>query len=583
MLVRGTSCCGCTAAVLVGLSGFAVCGQSLQFTDVTAESGIDATFPLLLPEDTRFPAMVGGGTVADFNNDGWQDIFLLLGGFEPDHLYINDGDGTFTERAAEWGVAVTHVGSGATVGDYNGDGWIDLFVTSHGLIGAPAAGQHRLYRNNGDGTFSEVAAEAGVAFSSPVVVDGFGAAFGDYDLDGDLDLAVSGWDTSSDGNRLFRNEGDGTFTDVSGQAFQAGVMKFHGFGMRWVDTTNDGWPDLVWAGDGGSTRYLVNSGAGTFVNMKEEAGFTVDTNAMGIAIGDFDGDLDFDVYITNIYDAVLTPDILSGNTLYQNTGAGEFFEEVGAEAGVQVGWWGWGAAAADIDLDGDQDLVATNGWPGGQYWEDPTLVYRNDGVEEGIPLFADVTAAVGLIHTVQGRTLAPADFDNDGDLDLLITANGGPVTLWRCTTNPSNHWLRVFLDTSKSSRNGPNGLGSVVRVWTSEGVQIRALEAGVTYLGQGELSAHFGLGGAEAVDVLEVVWADGRVSTVHDVASDQTITISAPCDADLNSDGVLSIQDFLELHALFTGGAVLADFNGDGSLDILDFLAFHTLYAAGCG
>ena len=508
------------------------------------------------PLDYPVADMTGGAAVGDFNRDGWQDLFVLGGGGAVDALYLNRGDGTFSEQAAAAGVAWSHRGLAAAVGDFDGDGWQDLFVTSLGEAGGPRRpGAHRLYRNRGvagpaagagaDGEapvpggvplFEETAAAAGVAVTAAPRPDGMGAAFGDYDLDGDLDLFVSGYQYH-DGNRLFRNEG-GRFRDFTAAAFgpalEQGVLATWAFAPAFVDMDGDRYPELLIAGDYGTSRYLRNDRGRFFHDLTAASGTGAGAMGMGSAFGDFDGDGRFDWYLTSVYARTGTESLRNGNQLY--LAAGEHrFREASVAAGVNHGGWGWGAAAADLDHDGVLDLVATNGWTranhqGEMEWlSEPTRVYLGRGVAGGVPLFQFVQERVGLRHRDQGRGLIAFDYDNDGDRDLLIVNLRGPVSLFRNDLDPAGaNYLRVFLDRGASRSAAPDGIGARVSIRVGEREQHRFIGGGGVYLGSGELSAHFGAGPAAVIDELTVTWPDGAVTALQNVPANQTLTILHP-------------------------------------------------------
>ena len=217
-------------------------GGNGAFSDQTVASGLIASYS---PGNVH--GFHGGGAVGDFNRDTFPDVFYPAGGNSPDKLFINNGDGTFTDQAVAWGIDESHRSTAAAVGDYNRDGLLDIYVTSLGPDTGNQTGYHKLYRNNGDDTFTDVAVAAGVNQSSATSADGWGAAWGDYDLDGDLDLAVAGWSTN-DGNRLFRNNNDGTFTDVTDSVGLASLAGTNGFAPRFVDMDGDRYPEIIWIG-----------------------------------------------------------------------------------------------------------------------------------------------------------------------------------------------------------------------------------------------------------------------------------------------------------------------------------------------
>ncbi|HMN96783.1 MAG TPA: FG-GAP-like repeat-containing protein [Phycisphaerales bacterium] len=567
------------ALFALGAAGAATVGRpvgavEVSFTDGTLAAGITAVHqPSALMEAGLFVlgAFCGGGVVGDFDNDGFEDIFFIGGGVQPDILYINNGDGTFTNRAAEWGVAVHHMGMAAAAGDYDNDGWLDIFVTSGGPHGAtPAAGKHRLYRNTGMGSFVEVAAQAGVQKVSPVVCDGMGAAFGDYDRDGDLDLFVTGWLPFSQGNRLFRNNGDGTFTDVT---IAAGLTPggIRGFTPRFADMDDDGWPDLLIAADFGTSRYFRNHGDGTFTNLTASAGTGIDDNGMGHAVGDLDNDGRLDWYVSSIWSLGNPESPGTGNMLYWNQGR-NLFVEGSVAAGVNNGGWGWGTAVADLDHDGWLDLLETNGWVSYlEFTNAPSRVWINQG--DGT--FVDRAAVSGLWHTLFGRGLLTADFDNDGDQDVLIFSNKGPLRLYRnnVAADGSARWLRIRLDTAGSRRLAPAGIHSRITVLTEKQTLVREIDAGSNYQSQSELTAHFGLGHAEFVDV-RIRAADGTSRLLRNVQTNQTLVVDLGERSDLDGDGRVDAGDIGLLLGSWGGcdPADPRDLNADGAIDATDLM-----------
>ena len=525
----------------------------LRFRGATLSAGLTAE---RRPLDYPVADMTGGAAVGDFNRDGWQDLFLLGGGGAVDALYLNNGDGTFSDHAAAAGVAWSHRGLAAASGDYDGDGWLDLFVTSLGESGgARRPGAHRLYRNRGVPAagaagvpvFEEVAATAGVAVTATPRPDGMGAAFGDFDLDGDLDLFVTGYQYH-DGNKLFRNDG-GRFTDVTAPAFgpalEMGVLEVWGFAPAFVDMDGDRFPELLIAGDYGTSRYFRNDRGRFFRDLTAASGTGAGAMGMGSAFGDFDGDGRFDWYLTSVYARTGTESLRNGNQLY--LAAGEHrFREASVAAGVNHGGWGWGAVAADLDHDGVLDLVATNGWTranhqGEMEWlSESTRVYLGRGVTAagsdagGVPVFQFVQEQVGLHHRDQGRGLIAFDYDNDGDRDLLIVNLSGPVSLFRndlmstgagAGSGSDENYLRVFLDRGENRAVAPDGIGARVSIRVGDREQHRFIGGGGVYLGSGELSAHFGVAAAGVIDELTVNWPDGTVSARREVPVNRTLTV----------------------------------------------------------
>ncbi len=512
----------------VALLTLLMCGpasaQTLAFAEEADQLGITATYGLPLSVGTL--PMYGGGSAGDFDNDGFQDIYVPMGGAGPDRLYMNDGDGTFTDQAAAWGIANTLLSIAGGVGDFNSDGWLDLYVTSFGPGSTRVPGDHRLYRNNGDGTFTDIAASAGVRYTSPVVGDGFSSAWGDYDLDGDLDLAVAGWFLNSGGNRLFRNNGDETFTDVTSTAILRSMLPIRGFTPRFVDMNRDRYPELLWVADFRTTVYLRNNRDGTFTDRTAQAFVGIESNGMGQTIADFDRNGTLDWYVTSIYYDGGPIGQPNGNMLYKNI-ANHVYSEIARIGGVQDGGWGWGTVAVDLNHDGWTDLVENNGWSTIEFVNEPMYVFLNDGTT-GFH-FIDAGAQIGLSDPYDGRGLLNMDIENDGDQDLIFFAWSDPIRVYRNhLAGPNTNWLRVFLDTRNRPDLAPNGIGARVSVRVGAVTHVRQIDGGGNYLSQSEMSAHYGLASATIADEVRVRWPSGESVAYLNVPVNRTITITAP-------------------------------------------------------
>lgn len=502
--------------------------SGLRFTEVTDDAGVSFAHSTPWSAEDYVPEMsiakmISGAGVIDYDNDGDPDIFIVGGGISHDALFRNDGDGTFTDVSDSAGIrGDLHLGAGVAVGDYDGDGWVDLFVSSHGTPLAPETGAHRLWRNNGDGTFTEVAGEAGVAFTvTGDTSDGFGSVFGDVDIDGDLDLFVSGWERDVEGDRLFENNGDGTFTDVTDAA---GIVDdgIRGFSPCIVDTSGDGMPEILLVADFGTSRYFTNNADGTFTESITDVGAGLEWSGMGTAVADWNNDGLWDWYVSAIFD-IDAHGRGDGNKLYLNRG-GNRFDEVAAQAGVDDGGWGWGAVGADLDLDGWQDIVEVNGWHFEGY-ESYVGVPARVWLANGDETFREAAAATGLWYTQMGLGAMTLDYDGDGDLDLAFTSPNEQFRLYRNDLEADRSWLRVMLDTA-GSRHAPNGIGATVTAVTTDGSYHRLVGGCSNYLTSSELVASFGLGDTESVAEVRVTWPDGSETVVTDVAVDQTITIA---------------------------------------------------------
>jgi hypothetical protein len=551
--------------------------QTPSFTNVTNDAGVATTF---IGSGYANEEYTGGGAVGDFNNDGWQDLIVLKGDGR-DRLFMNNQDGTFTDVGEAAGM-ISHRGKGAVTGDYDDDGWLDIFVTSAGPVpGVVGPGNHILYHNNGDGTFTNLAVEAGVNKTANVQ-DGFSGAFGDYDLDGDLDLFVAGFAAGNAGSRIFRNNGDGTFTDMTAAInFFGGTPQMFAFTPRFVDMDGDVYPDMPLIADFGTSRYFRNDTDGTFTDITFAAGLGKEENGMGGNIGDFNNDGMIDLYASSIY----FPDInWTGNKLYVNQGDHEF-TEISNSAGVYDGGYGWGCVCVDFNHDGWQDIAETNGG-NGTFDNEQSYLFMNNGDNT----FDEMAVQVGLSHFGQGRGFVNFDYDNDGDQDVVIFANDGPIAMYRSNLvngDSDRNWFRLFLDTSEVPELAPHGWGARVYVTATIGgeemQQFRYMSWGSNFESSSELSVHFGLGDATTISELRIEWTNADETVLNDLAANQTMTISAGgCPGDFNGDGAKNILDFVAFQTAFVGNDDSADCDGNGTLNILDFVCFQSVFAEPC-
>jgi hypothetical protein len=495
-----------------------------KFVDVTAQAGL---FHLLgdIPENVgTLPCggnelMAGGAAAADYDGDGHDDLFVTRL-YQPNLLFHNLGDGTFEEVAAARGLDFSAASSGALWGDIDGDGDLDLFVTTMDMSGP------RLFINDG-GTFSDEAQARGAGlFVPPATKCAYlvGATFVDYDGDGDLDLQVAQWFRLTTGpasfTRLLANDGTGHFSDVTA-ASQLDPLNASAFTPAFADVDGDGDPDAWLTADFGTSALHTNAG-GVFTEVTAGAGVGTDNNGMGSAIADFDDDGDVDWFVSAIWDASVPS--ADGNRLYLNDGSG-VFSDATDDAGVREGGWGWGAAMFDYDGDGDLDIAMANGY--GTYEEpinglvDPLRLWRQ---ESSMPM-TEVSAEVGFWDDRQGRSLVPFDYDGDGDLDVFVSNMGSTPMLFRNDVANGTRWLRVRL---RSGGANTFGIGATVVVRAALGGQPRhrMVHLNPGYLGHGPPEAHFGLSD-HVGDVHQVVvnWPDGSTSTLSDVAPDQVLTV----------------------------------------------------------
>jgi hypothetical protein len=533
-----TSLAGCIAAGVALQGGQDV--PSFSFTNIAREAGLDArtvfggeTTNTYLLETTGC-----GAAVLDFDGDGWLDIFLVNGttlegfpaGKEPtNHLYRNKGNGTFEDVTARAGLAQSGWGQGACAADYDNDGDDDLYVTYWG--------QNRLYRNTGKGRFEDVTSAAGMIQSRKRW--GAGCAFLDYDRDGlldliaanyiDLDLAVTPVPSSGlcrykgvpvacgppglpgGKNVLYRNTGRGTFEDVSEASGITRARGTYGLGVATLDFDNDGWVDVYIANDSNPSAMYRNNRNGTFTDIGVEAGCAYSQDGkpqagMGIAIGDYDRDGTMDIFKTNFAGDT--------STLYRNTGDSLCEDRTfGSGVGLNTRWLGWGVGFVDFDADGWLDLFLVNG----HVYPEVTRIKAEAGYLQRKVVyqnlrngrFADVTDALGAPATTPkaGRGAAFADFDNDGDVDVVINNVNDRPDLFRLDRSGERHWVALKLVGKQSNR---SAIGARIRLVTADGVQWQEVRGGGSYYAQNDLRVHFGLGGARAVDRLEVRWPNGR-------------------------------------------------------------------------
>ncbi|MGB8473606.1 MAG: CRTAC1 family protein [Candidatus Acidiferrum sp.] len=520
--------------------------DGLVFKDVTKQAGIDFVHSVgprsrLLPED-----MGSGLAWGDFDNDGFPDLYVVnqAGAFGSGHLegpgnrlYHNNGNGTFTDVTESAGLELVHFGMGAYWGDYDNDGLLDLFVTG--------VGGCKLYHNEGSGRFRDVTRESGV--HDPLWSSG--AIWVDFDGDGWLDLYVLHYvDYPSNisqlhfavesqygvvvpaslnprsfhpqPNRLLRNNHDGTFTDVTRRA---GVADADGRSLTVTaaDFNLDGRPDLYVGNDLSMNRFYLNEKGGRFSDRSAQTLTAENKGTMGLAVADFDGDGDLDLFVAHW--------LSLGDSLYQNLYA-EMHQLSFADAAelanlayISLPMVGWGCTFFDYDNDGLQDLVVVNGNTLENPEESKLLVPQKPFLfHYGGTDYQNVLSSIApeLDRPLNARGLAAADFDNDGDLDLAISCNRGPLILLRADGAEKRNWIKVSLQGTKSNR---QGIGALVRVRAGDHTYLQAAGSQGSYLSQHADALHFGLGPATKVDEIEVSWPSGRRQTATNVQGRQSI------------------------------------------------------------
>lgn len=566
-------CCGVSTFALMFVAGMAFAAEPLV-SNQTVAAGLGAPHAAF-DDGLGIEFMTGGGACGDFDNDGDLDIFLIGGSGTVDHLYINDGTGQFADEGAAWGVDRAHKGSGAAVGDFNNDGFLDLMVTSMGPVDQLSNDWSVLYKNNGNGTFSDVTAIAGVGEGNSTLTDAFSPAFGDYDLDGDLDLAVAGW---YGGSSLYRNNGDGSFTDVTTTALDADMTVVRAFAPRFVDMDGDLYPEILWVADFGTSKYFVNNGDGTFTDQAASSGTGLDSNGMGNTFGDYNNDGRLDWYVTSRVPLDGPGPGGSGNMLYQATAIDHVFDEISVETGTNFGYWGWGATSLDIDHDGNLDIFATNGFINAGYQNNPSQMFLNDGAGH----FIDIAGTCGMDDAGQGRGVISGDFDGDGDQEiLLINAREQHAYYRNDLSGSAMNSITLDFDTSGVANLAPNGFGTRVNIDSASHQQLRYLDGGSSYLSQSELSVHAGIGSDETASIT-IRWSNGDVDVFPSVAPGRYTIRALACPADLTLDGAVNFFDISEFLTLFNQQHPQGDITGDGSFNFFDVSAFLGAFGAGC-
>jgi hypothetical protein len=573
-----------TIAVAIVLAPLPVRAQT--FTNVTVAAGfthnaVPPNCPTCAPTFNEEHA--GAAAAGDYDGDGWVDLYVTRY-WDAGVLYRNNHDGTFTDVTATSfpGDIQNYEMNGAAWGDLDNDGDLDLAVATM------YEARHLLYFNDGQGVFSEQGASRGIQITTALPeTAGSSIAMGDFDRDGYLDMYFTEWRSFSTNSnpsqaRLFRNLGaaaPGHFVDVTAaagvtmdRAVNPQANKALSFTPRFSDLDRDGLTDIAVVSDGGTSRMFWNNGDGTFSNRTGAAGIATGTNDMGFALADFNGDGLLDWFATSI--AGNEDAHPYGNRLFMNDGD-RTFTDVTTQTGVRMGGWGWGADAFDFDNDGDVDIVHTNGFSIAD--ADQTRLFKNTGTRTS-PQFVDVATSLGVTDAAQGRGLVSFDYDRDGDVDFFIVNNNSAPVLYRNDGgSTAGDWLRIRAVGTESNR---DGIGAFITVTPNldhpEAIYVAEIDGSSNYLGQSELTAHFGLGEVSSIDQIDVQWPSGYVQRFTDVAPNQSLTITEGLFADFNRDGQVDGDDLALWQSEFaTGGAGASDADGDGDVDGSDFLCWQ--------
>jgi hypothetical protein len=525
-----------------------------QFLDVAEKSGLTMS-NIFGGKDTKKYIIETTGTgvaIFDYDNDGWPDIFLVNGttlegpdNSATNHLYRNNHDGTFTDVTKPAGLAgPAGWGQGVCVGDYDNDGWEDVYVTYYG--------KNRLYHNN-QGVFTEVAEKSGTAGNGKAW--GSGCAFVDYDRDGLLDLVVANYvdfdlaTAPAPGERascvwkgvpvmcgprglppakniLYHNLGDGKFADITTKAHIDQTPGHYSLGVAIFDFDDDGWPDIYLACDSTASILFHNNHDGTFTDIAVSAGAAYNEDGreqagMGVTIGDYNGDGRLDIFKTNFSDDT--------STLYRNNGNGTFDDVTfAAGLGLHTQYLGWGTVFFDFDNDGWPDVLVVNGhvYPEvdkqhlGSTYPEPRILYHNNGNATFTDISSDAGSGITAMHA--GRGLAIGDLWNDGRLSAVVSnMNDHPSLLVNQLRSP-NHWIAIRTVGTKSNR---DGIGSRITVKTGSRMLVDEVRSGASYASSCDMRVHFGLGAAGKVEWVQVRWPSGRVEQFENLPVDAIHTV----------------------------------------------------------